>query len=85
MNNNREKIAGNAESLELGLDDLEQISGGHASGSRDLLTGGTSDQPYYVTAVCEHCGAKAQHRMDTGRTAVCSNCGKSINLIAQGR
>ena len=55
----------------LNMEEMEQVNGGVANTQQ------------MVEAVCEHCGAKGLHRMDSARTAVCSKCGKSINLIAQ--
>lgn len=47
------------------------------------VAGGTSDETCYSEAICEHCGAKGPHRMDSGWTAICRKCGKKINLKAQ--
>ena len=49
----------------------------------DKVTGGASDAGQYAEAVCEHCGATGKHRMDSGWTAICRVCGKTINLKAQ--
>ena len=63
----------NFDSQELELEQLESVSGGVLAASSK-----------YVEATCEHCGAKGKHLMNTGWSAICRSCGKTINLKAQG-
>lgn len=57
----------------LSIEDLKNVTGGLDD----------NDTEFYVEAVCEHCGTKGMHLMNSGRTAICSKCGKTILLIAQ--
>ena len=61
-----------SENRNLRPDQLEEVTGGRKNTS-----------VHTVEAICEHCGAKGPHKMNSGWTAICRKCGKSINLKAQ--
>lgn len=49
----------------------------------EAVIGGVNNTAHYVEAKCEHCGAEGKHLKTSGQTALCRQCGGTINLKAQ--